>query len=79
MSSIMKHWALWLVIGGLSIEWIDDFTNAGVSGQGMFYNSKTGIFKGMQPGAAGWSLPEDIGIVLATVGVLFIFFHKDKA
>ena len=66
----MKKYAIWLVIGGLAIDWIDDLTQAtkGAAYTGIFYNPTSGILKSFTPASATWGLPEDIGVVAASIG-----------
>lgn len=62
-----QHWALWLIIGGLSVDLIDVVTTkAGASG-GMLYGD-AGYLKGITYGKL------TAGEMAAMVGAAFLFF-----
>lgn len=62
-----KHWALWLIVGGLSVDLIDTFTTpAGASG-GVLYGP-TGVLKGLSYGKL------TAGEIAAMVGAAVLFF-----
>lgn len=67
-----KHWALWLVIGGLGIDIVDALTTKTAGAGGLFYNSTDGIFKGVTGLPGGLKLGE----LAASVGAGFLFMHK---
>ena len=71
----IKHWASWLIIGGLSLDLVDAFTSPGIGQPGIVYgpNSPLASLSGMLP----YSI--SIGETLIAVGVAVHLFKHQEA
>lgn len=62
-----KHWALWLIVGGLGVDLIDTVTTKPGASGGILYGP-TGYLKGMSYGKL------TVGEIAAMVGAAVLFF-----